>query len=88
MKIQTASAKREDPKSDCKCCEERLLFHTGGSNPTKDANGKAISKIIPHAIEGEGLHLSIIDSGGNLWKMFKWKDVINVEFDTKGGNNG
>jgi len=85
MRIQTSSARREDP--NCKCCEERMLYHTGGSNPTKDPNGKAISSILPHMIEKEGLHLSILDGAGNTWKIVRWKDVISVEFDTKGGEN-
>lgn len=89
LTIQTSSAKREDPNSNCRCCEERLLFHTSGSNPTKDANGRPISAIVPHMVEdADGLHVSIIDSEGKHWKMYKWKDMSNVEFDTKGGANG
>ena len=66
-----------------------MLYHTGGSNPTKDPDGNPISEIIPHTIDNEdGLHLAILDNNGYPWKILKWKDHISVEFDTKGGENG
>lgn len=90
--VQTRGTDRDNP-ARCNCCEERQVFQVGQTKGPEE--GSHVHSIRPDYIPGEGLHAFIyyaVKTGDSytekFWKLYSWKEMSNVEFDTIGHGKG